>query len=113
VRRGIGSYHTDPAVRPIRVGPVRLEGDEIEAALADQGPGDVGPQAARLVRAVRRLPNQHEPRLADEVEHASDIARTRTPPLAIAPIASSGCRGTPSLRTTKTSSATPSDLATS
>src|SRR4051812_7058918 len=39
--------------------------------------------------------------------------RTRTPPLAIAPIASSSCPGKPSLRTTKTSSGAPRRRATS
>lgn len=38
---------------------------------------------------------------------------TRTPPKAIAPIARSSCPGTPSLRTTKTSSGAPSRRATS
>src|SRR6266511_1654792 len=43
----------------------------------------------------------------------SPSSRTSTPPVAIAPIASSECPGTPTLRTTKTSSGAPSAFATS
>src|SRR5207302_9015345 len=47
--------------------------DGREPLLLDESPRDLRAGVVELVRAVRRLPEQHEPRVADRVEQAAVI----------------------------------------
>ena len=90
---GVVAAAADVAVDTIGVGPVRLDGDGVKPFSTDQPLGDLGTLAVELVRAVRRLAQQDEARVADELEE-----RARSPP---APRARSAAR-----RTSSTSAAT-------
>jgi len=47
------------AVDPVRVRPVGLHGDDVEAVVFDQVLGDARPRVVEFRRAVRRLAEQH------------------------------------------------------
>ena len=58
----------DEAVHALRVRPIRLDGDGIEALLQDEPLGDRRTLTIELVSAVRRLPEKNEARVADLLE---------------------------------------------
>ena len=62
----------DVAVGPCCRRPVRLDRHAAKVALGDQPLGQLRAQGVELVRAVRRLAEQHEPRLSDRVEEILD-----------------------------------------
>ena len=65
---GVVAAAADVAVDAIGVRPVGLDGDGGEPLLADQPLGDLGALAVELVRPVRRLAEQHEARVADQIQ---------------------------------------------
>ena len=71
---GIIAPAADVTVDAIRVGPVGLDGDRIEALLPDQPLGDLGAFPVELVRTVRRLADQHEAGVADPFEQGVVVA---------------------------------------
>ncbi len=55
------------SVHPVRIGPVPLNGDHGEAQLVDESPGDTGTLAVELMGPVRRLSDEYQPTVADQV----------------------------------------------
>src|SRR5919106_2477740 len=64
------------AVDAVRVGPIGFDRDRREAFLLDQPLGDLGALAVELVRAVRRLAEQREARIADQVHERVVVPRS-------------------------------------
>ena len=64
---------TDPAVESSGVGPIGLGGDDREASVLDQLPGDPRPHAVELRRPVGRLTDEHEAAPADPVQERGEI----------------------------------------
>jgi len=64
----------DVAVDAVRVGPVGLDRDGVEAALDDQPPGQRGSLAVEVVGAVRRLADQREARVGEQLEERAVVA---------------------------------------
>ena len=65
-----GSVTAQPAniaVDPVRVGPVRLGGDGTEALLLDEPLRDRRPRLVELLRAMRTLADQDDPRVSDDL----------------------------------------------
>ena len=58
----------DVVIDSIGVGPIGLDGDSGKSFLADQPLGDLRPFPVKLVRAVRRLADQHEASVTDKLE---------------------------------------------
>jgi hypothetical protein len=56
------------AVDAVRVGPVGLDRDGVEAALDDQPPRDRGALAVEVVAAVRRLAEQREAGAGEQLD---------------------------------------------
>ena len=76
---GIVAAAADEAVDAIGVGPVGLDGHGVEALLADQPLGDLRTLAIKLVRAVRRLADQDEAGVADQLQEGIIVVgRTRS-----------------------------------
>src|SRR5262249_15385476 len=65
---GVVAPSANVAVDSIGVRPVGLDGDRIEALLDDQALRDLGPLPVELMRSVRRLANEHETSIADQLE---------------------------------------------
>ncbi len=62
-------------IDPGGVGPVGLDGDEVEAAPFDEGLRDPRPHPVELARAVGGLAQQDEARVSDALEQGVDRAR--------------------------------------
>jgi hypothetical protein len=71
----VGAEGLDVAVHARRGRPVGLDGDAARAAALDEPARELGAQRVELVRPVRRLAEQHEPRVADEVAQILDRLR--------------------------------------
>ena len=67
-----GAAHV--AVHARGVGPIGLDGDGHDAAFRDESLRDPGALAVELVRAVGRLPEEHEARIADHA-HERRVVR--------------------------------------
>jgi len=67
----IGAFAEHEAVDAPRVGPIRLDRDGAESALLDQPPRDQRAFPIELVRAVRRVADEHEARVAIIVSSGS------------------------------------------
>src|SRR5439155_21998836 len=63
---------TDVTVDPRRIGPVGLDRDDGEAMIDDQALRDRGAGTVELRGAVRRLAEQHDPRVAEPVEKSAE-----------------------------------------
>ena len=70
-----GARHV--AVDAVGVGPVALDRDRGEAALGDQALGDAGALTVELVRSVAGLPEQDDPRVADQRKQRVVVAADR------------------------------------
>jgi hypothetical protein len=71
----LGAHAANMAIDAIGVRPVRLDCHCREALLDDQPLRDRRAQPVELVRAVRRLAQQHVVRIADQVEQRVEVAR--------------------------------------
>ncbi len=71
--RRVTARQTDPAVHAIGVGPVGLDGDEIETGALDQRARDLRARLIELVRAVRRFADQHDVGIGDEIEQRVSV----------------------------------------
>ena len=82
------------AVDAVGVGPIGLDRDGREAFLLDEPLRDLGALAVELVRAVGRLAEQHEARVADQVHErvvvwaapVSGCAISRTASISVASV---------------------------
>src|SRR6185312_16513592 len=63
------------AIYAVTVGPVAFGRDEREAVVLDQALGDLHSPRVELGRPVRRLAEQDELRVADEVDQRVEVAR--------------------------------------
>ena len=84
-RVAIVAGEPDPPVRAIRVRPVRLDGDDVEAFSNDERFGELRPRAIELVRSVRRLADEDDARVADYVDERTKSVRRRLEPDGAAP----------------------------
>ncbi len=63
---------TDIAVDPRGIRPVGFDRDDVEAVVDDQALRNRGAGAVELRSAVRRLAEQHHPRIAEPVEQFAE-----------------------------------------
>jgi len=54
------------------VGPIRFRRDDAESVPLDQPPGDRGASAIEFRRAVAGLPQQHDARVREAIEHRAE-----------------------------------------
>ena len=64
---------TDKVVDAVRVRPIALDRDDVEALILDQRLRDPRANAVELGRAVRRFANQNDARFADPADEAREI----------------------------------------
>src|SRR5438876_6798366 len=80
--RGIGfaARVARPPVHTVRIGPIRLGRDDVELFGLYEGGGEVRADSIELIRAVRRLADQDQARIADEIEQRRKaVGRWREP----------------------------------
>jgi hypothetical protein len=70
----------DPAIDAIRVGPVRLDRNNVELFLPDERARQVRANPVELVRAVRGLPDEHNTRVINQVKQRPYAVLSRLEP---------------------------------
>ena len=77
---GFAARVAHPPVYAVRIGPVRLGRDDVELFGLDEGGREVRADAIELIRAVRRLTDQNQTRIADEIEQRRKAVHGRREP---------------------------------
>lgn len=77
----VGASPSDEALHAVRLRPAFFDRDRVETFFGDEPPCDARADERKLVRAVRRRPEQHEARASDALEQpcTSVLERDRGP----------------------------------